>query len=78
MGRARVQKMGKLQAIVRLFEGCFLVYYHPESEWRMRGKSTDSVLTRDILEWHVPEEVLVVLLKDHSTGRNIERGKEAS
>ena len=37
----------------------------------MRGKSTDSVLTRDILEWHVPEEVLAVLLKDRSTGRNL-------
>lgn len=37
----------------------------------MRGKSTDSVLTRDILERHVPEEVLAVLLKDRSTGRNL-------
>ena len=36
----------------------------------MRGKSTDSVLVRDILEWNVPEEVLAVLLKDRSTGRN--------
>ena len=44
----------------------------------MRGKSTDSVLTRDILEWHVPEEVIVVLLKDRSTGRDRDRGKEAS
>ena len=26
---------------------------------------------RDILEWNVPEEVLVVLLKDRSTGRNL-------
>ena len=26
---------------------------------------------RDILEWHVPEEVLAVLLKDRSTGRNL-------
>lgn len=32
----------------------------------------------DILEWHVPDEVLSVLLKDRSTGRNIDRGKEAS
>ena len=40
--------------------------------------SEDSALARDILEWHVPEEVLAVLLKDRSTGRNIERGKEAS
>ena len=37
----------------------------------MRGKSTSCVLTRDILEWHVPEEVLAVLLKDRSTGRNL-------
>jgi len=44
----------------------------------MRGKSTDSALARDILEWNVPEEVLAVLLKDRSTGCNIERGKEAS
>ena len=34
----------------------------------MRGKSTDSALARDILEWHVPDEVLAVLLKDRSTG----------
>ena len=44
----------------------------------MRVKSTDSALARDILEWHVPEEVLAVLLKDRSTGRNIDRGKETS
>ena len=37
----------------------------------MKGKSTDSALARDILEWNVPEEVLAVLLKDHSTGRNL-------
>ena len=37
----------------------------------MRAKTTDSVFTRDILEWHVPEEVLAVLLKDRSTGRNL-------
>ena len=37
----------------------------------MRGKSTDSALARDILEWNVPEEVLAVLLKDRSTGRNL-------
>ena len=37
----------------------------------MRGKSTDSALKRDILEWNVPEEVLAVLLKDRSTGRNL-------
>ncbi len=37
----------------------------------MRGKSTDYALSRDILEWNVPEEVLAVLLKDRSTGRNL-------
>lgn len=42
-----------------------------------------SKLERDILEWDIPEEVLAVLLKDHTTGRNLiwatddyaERGK---
>ena len=43
----------------------------------MSSKSTSSALKRDILEWHVPEEVLAVLLKDRSTGRNREFGKEA-
>ena len=28
-------------------------------------------LDRDILEWNVPDEVLAVLLKDRSTGRNL-------
>ena len=37
----------------------------------MKGKSTDSALARDILEWNVPEEALAVLLKDRSTGRNL-------
>ena len=37
----------------------------------MRVKSTGSALARDILEWNVPEEVLAVLLKDCSTGRNL-------
>ena len=49
----------------------FLVYYRPESEWRMNGTSTDSAFARDILEWNIPEEVLAVLLKDQSTGRNL-------
>ena len=44
----------------------------------MRVNATDSALARDILEWHVPEEDLAVLLKDRSTGRNRECGKEAS
>ena len=37
----------------------------------MRVKSTGSALARDILEWSIPEEVLAVLLKDRSTGRNL-------
>ena len=37
----------------------------------MKGNATDCALARDILEWNVPEEVLAVLLKDRSTGRNL-------
>ena len=37
-------------------------------EQRTKGMSG---FARDILEWHVPEEVLAVLLKDRSTGRNL-------
>ena len=37
----------------------------------MRINTTDDVLKRDILEWHVPEEVLAVLLKDRSAGRSL-------
>ena len=37
----------------------------------MNDKSTNSALARDMLEWNVPEEVLAVLLKDRSTGRNL-------
>ena len=37
----------------------------------MRVNATSCALKRDILEWHVPEEVLAVLLKDRSTGRNL-------
>ena len=37
----------------------------------MRGDATNSALARDILEWNVPEDVLAVLLKDRSTGRNL-------
>ena len=44
----------------------------------MAGAMTKTRIQSDILEWHVPEEVLAVLLKDRSAGRNIERGKEAS
>ena len=39
---------------------------------RMNNKATDcSQLERDILEWDIPEEVLAVLLKDRTTGRNL-------
>ena len=41
-------------------------------------KMTKNRIQSDILEWGLPEEVLSVLLKDRSTGRNIDRGKEAS
>lgn len=37
----------------------------------MRTNTTDGVFKRDILEWHVPEEVLAVLLKDRMMGRNL-------
>ena len=37
----------------------------------MSGKSTSCALAHDILEWHVPEEVLVVLLKGRLTKRNL-------
>lgn len=32
---------------------------------------TKNRIQSDILEWHVPEEVLAVLLNDRSTGRNL-------
>ena len=41
-------------------------------------KMTKNRIQSDILERGLPEEVLSVLLKDRSTGRNIDRGKEAS
>ena len=44
----------------------------------MRDKMPYSALAHDILEWNVPEELLAALLKDRSTGRNHECGKEAS
>ena len=37
-------------------------------EQRTKGMSG---FDRDILEWSIPEEVLAVLLKDRSTGRNL-------
>ena len=45
------------------------------NEQRTKGISG---FARDILEWHVPEEVLAVSLEDRLTGRNHECGKEAS
>lgn len=41
-------------------------------------KMTKNRVQSDILEWGLPEEVLSVLLKGRSTGRHIDRGKEAS
>ena len=64
-----------------------LIWYntrHEMTSGRMNDKTTDcSRLERDILEWDIPEEVLAVLLKDRTTGRNLiwatddyaERGK---
>jgi len=39
----------------------------------MITQNTDKIvgLDRDILEWNILEEVLAVLLKDRSTGRNL-------
>ena len=38
----------------------------------MKAETKDiSMLERDILEWDIPEEVLAVLLKDRTTGRNL-------
>lgn len=37
----------------------------------MRTNTTDGALKRDILEWHVPEEILAVLLKNGKTERNL-------
>ena len=37
----------------------------------MRDKSTDGALAHDILEWNISDEVLAVLMKDRSTGRNL-------
>ena len=44
----------------------------------MAGVMTKNRIQSDILEWSLPKEVLAVLLKDRSMGRNIDRGKEAS
>ena len=39
---------------------------------KMKVESKDlSMLGRDILEWNIPAEVLAVLLKDRTTGRNL-------
>lgn len=38
----------------------------------MKAETKDlSMLERDILEWNIPAEVLAVLLKDRTTGRNL-------
>ena len=37
----------------------------------MAGAMTKNRIQSDILEWHVPEEVLAVLRKDYTTGRNL-------
>ena len=37
----------------------------------MKNAMSKNRIQSDILEWHVPEEVLAVLLKDRSTGRNL-------
>jgi hypothetical protein len=37
----------------------------------MTSAMTKNRIQSDILEWYVPEEVLAVLLKDRSTGRNL-------
>ena len=47
-----------------------LVFWYNTAR-RMRDKTTSCALARDMLEWDVPEEVLAVLLKDRSTGRNL-------
>ena len=41
-------------------------------------KMTKNRIQSDILERGLPEEVIMLLLKDRSTGRHIDRGKEAS
>ena len=48
------------------------------NEGIMAGVITKKRIQSDILEWSLPKEVLSVLLKDRMTGRNIDRGKEAS
>ena len=44
----------------------------------MSDNTTSCALAHDILEWNVPDEVLSVLLKDRSTGGNLECAREAS
>ena len=41
-------------------------------------KMTKNRIQSDILERGLPQEVIMFLLKDRSTGRHIDRGKEAS
>lgn len=42
----------------------------------MTSAMTKNRIQSDILEWHVSEEILAVLLKDRSTGRNRECGTD--
>ena len=37
----------------------------------MTSAMTKNRIQSDILEWHIPEEILAVLLKDRSTERNL-------
>ena len=46
--------------------------------WEELYENDKNRIKSDVLEWSIPEEVLSVLLKGRSTGRNIDRGKEAS
>ena len=63
---------------MRSFEGWFFGILSPRK--RMFNEWQIDILRpqRDILGRHVLEEVIMVLLKDRSMGRNIDRGKEAS
>ena len=46
--------------------------------WEELYEKDKNCMNADVREWSIPEEVLSVLLKGRSTGRNIDRGKEAS
>lgn len=70
------ERIQKKAAIGRLFDGWDFGIVLSIERMTMRGKSTDSALERDILEWNVPEEVFAVLLKGCSTGRNLIRATD--